>query len=92
VNCIINNKNINNYEGCTRNVYPRRPNEMQRRNYNVFEYLSTEVECYKCNIFGHMATKDCRMKSPPRESEQNNSSNTEGITKNMDKEAESVQQ
>jgi hypothetical protein len=40
---------------------------------NMFESLSTEVECYKCNNFGHMA-KYCRMTVPPREPQQNNSS------------------
>jgi hypothetical protein len=73
VNCRANNRNINNYEGYTRNAYSRRPNEMQRKNYNRFESLSTKVECYKCNNFGHMA-KDCRMTVPPRESQQNNNS------------------
>jgi hypothetical protein len=73
MNCRANNRNINNYEGYTRNGYPRRPNEMQSISYNRFESLSTEVECYKCNNFGHMA-KDCRMTVPPRESQQNNNS------------------
>jgi hypothetical protein len=73
VNCRANNRNINNYEGYTRNSYSRRPNEMQSKNYNRFESLSTEVECYKCNNFGHMA-KYCRMTVPPRESQQNNNS------------------
>jgi hypothetical protein len=51
--------------------YPRRPSETQRRSYNMFESLSTEVECYKCNKFDHMS-KDCRMIIPPREPQQNN--------------------
>jgi hypothetical protein len=67
VNCRANAKNRRNYEGYTRNGYPRRPHEAQRRNYNIFESLSDEVECYKCNNFGHMA-KDCRLIVPPRES------------------------
>jgi hypothetical protein len=73
VNCRANNKNINNFESYTQKGYPRRPSETQRRSYNKFEYLSTEVECYKCNNFGHMA-KDCRMTVPPREPQQNNNS------------------
>ena len=47
--------------------------ETQRRSYNKFESLSTEVECYKCNNFGHKA-KDCRMTVPPKEPQQNNNS------------------
>jgi hypothetical protein len=39
----------------------------------MFESLSTEIECYKCNNFGHMA-KYCRMTVPPRELQQNNNS------------------
>jgi hypothetical protein len=70
VNCRANTKNINNYEGYTRNGYSRRSHEAQSRSYNIFESLSTEVECYKCNNFGHMA-KDCRLIVPPRESQQN---------------------
>jgi hypothetical protein len=42
-----------------------------QRSYNRFEYLSIEVECYKCNNFGHMA-KDCRMIVPPKEPQHNN--------------------
>jgi hypothetical protein len=42
----------------------------KNKNYNTFESLSTEMECYKCNNFGHMA-KDCRMIVPPRDSQQN---------------------
>jgi hypothetical protein len=55
--------NINNFESHTQKGYPRRPSETQRRSYNRFELLSNEVECYKCNNFGHMA-KDCRMTIP----------------------------
>jgi hypothetical protein len=73
MNCRDNNMNINNFEIHTQKGYPRRPSETQRRSYNSFESLRTEVECYKCNNFGHM-DKDCRMKSPPIEPQQNNNS------------------
>jgi hypothetical protein len=66
VNCRANNRNNNNFESYTQRDYSRRPSDTQRRSYNMFESLSTEVECYKCNNFGHMA-KDCRMKVPPKE-------------------------
>jgi hypothetical protein len=65
--------NINKFEILTQKGYPRRPSETQRRSYNMFESLSIEVQCYKCNNFGHMA-KDCRMKIPPREPQQDNNS------------------
>jgi hypothetical protein len=39
----------------------------------MFQSLSTEVECYKCNNFGHMA-KDCRMTVLPKEPQHNNNS------------------
>jgi hypothetical protein len=71
VNCIDNDRNINKFESHTQKGYPRSPSETQRRSYNRFESLSTEVECYKCNNFGHMA-KYCRITIPPREPEQNN--------------------
>jgi hypothetical protein len=73
VNCRANNRNSNNFESYTQRDYSRRPSETQRRSYNRFESLSTEVECYKCNNFGHMA-KDCRMTVPPKEPQQNNNS------------------
>jgi hypothetical protein len=66
VNCRANNRNNNNFESYTQRDYSRRPSDTQRRSYNRFESLSTEVECYKCNNFGHMA-KDCRMTVPPKE-------------------------
>ena len=44
VNCKDNRRNINNYEGYIISAYSRRPNEMQRRNYDKIESLSTEVE------------------------------------------------
>jgi hypothetical protein len=69
MNCRDNNRNINNFEIHTQKGYLRRPNETQRRSYNKFESLSIEVECYKCNNFGHMA-KYCRMTLPPREPQQ----------------------
>jgi hypothetical protein len=71
VNCRANNRNINNFESHTQKGYPRRPSEIERRSYNMFESLSTEVECYKCNNFGHM-TSDCRMTVPPREPQHKN--------------------
>jgi hypothetical protein len=51
--------------------YSRRPSETQRINYNKFESLSIEVDCYKCNNFGHV-TKNCRMTVPPKKPQQNN--------------------
>jgi hypothetical protein len=66
VNCRANNWNSNNFESYTQRDYSSRPSDMQRRSYNMFESLSTKVECYKCNNFGHMA-KDCRMTDPPKE-------------------------
>jgi hypothetical protein len=45
VNCRANNKNNNNFESHTQRDYSRRPSETQRRIYNKFESLSTEVEC-----------------------------------------------
>jgi hypothetical protein len=69
VNCRANNRNNNYFESHTQRGYSRRPSETQRRSYNRFESLSTEVECYKCNNFGHMA-KNCRMTVPPKEPQQ----------------------
>jgi hypothetical protein len=66
VNCKENTKNRSNDEGYTRNSYPRRPHESQNRSYNIFGSLSNEVECSKCNNFGHIA-KDCRTYIPLRE-------------------------
>jgi hypothetical protein len=54
VNCRANNRNTNKFESHTQRGYPRRPSETQRRSYNRFESLSTEVECYRCNNFGHV--------------------------------------
>jgi hypothetical protein len=73
VNHRANNRNTNNFEIHTQRGYPRRPIETQRRSYNMFESLSTKVEFYKCNNFGHM-TKDCKMTVPLREPQQNNMS------------------
>jgi hypothetical protein len=66
VNCRANNMNNNYFESHTQRGYSIRPSETQRRSYNRFESLSTEVECYKCNNFGYMA-KNCRMTVPPKE-------------------------
>jgi hypothetical protein len=73
VNCRANNKNNNNFESYTQRDYSRRPSDTQRISYNRFESLSTEVECYKCNNFGHRA-KGCRMTIPPKEPQNNNNS------------------
>jgi hypothetical protein len=45
VNCRANNRNNNYFESHTQRGYSRRPSETQRRSYNRFESLSTEVEC-----------------------------------------------
>jgi hypothetical protein len=81
VNCRANKKNKNNFESHTQRGYPRRPSETQRRSYNMFESLSTEVECYKCKKFRHME-KDCRMTFPPREQQQNRNSHRQEPQKN----------
>jgi hypothetical protein len=73
VNCRANNMNTNNFESHTQRGYSRRLSETQRRSYNMFESLRSEVECYKCNNFGHVA-KNCRMTVPPKEPQQNNNS------------------
>ena len=73
MNCRANNMNNNNFESHTQRGYSRIPSETQIRSYNMFESLSTEVECYKCNNFGHM-DKYCRMTIPPKEPQQNNNS------------------
>ena len=48
--------------------YFRKPREAFNRNYNSFGVLNFEVECYKCNNFGHIA-RNCRsnMIAPSRE-------------------------
>jgi hypothetical protein len=68
VNC-----RANNFESHTQRGYSIRPSKTKRRSYNKFESLSTEVECYKCNNFGHVA-KNYRMTVPPKEPQQNNNS------------------
>jgi hypothetical protein len=73
VNCRANNRNNNNFESHTQRGYSRRPSETQIRIYNRFESLSTEVECYKCKNFGHVA-KGCRMTVLPKIPQQNNNS------------------
>jgi hypothetical protein len=73
MNFKANRRNINKFERNTQKGYLRRPSETQRKSYNKFESLSTKVECYKCNNFGHMA-KDFIMIVPPREPQQNNNS------------------
>jgi hypothetical protein len=73
VKCRVNNWNVNNFESHRQKDYLKRPSETQRISYNMFESLSTEVECYKCNNFGQME-KYCRMIVSPREPKQNNNS------------------
>jgi peptide methionine sulfoxide reductase MsrB len=68
-----NNMNNSNFESHTQRGYSRRPSETQRISYNMFESLRTEVECYKCNNFGHVA-KDFRMTVLPKEPQWNNNS------------------
>jgi hypothetical protein len=70
INCRAYAKNRSNYEGYSRmNNYLRKPHEAYNINYNSFGSLNNEVECYKCNNFGHMA-KDCRLIVPPKEPKQ----------------------
>jgi hypothetical protein len=70
VNCRAYPKNISNNVGYLNNIYPIRYYEAYTRNQNRFGSLSNEVECYKCNNFGHIA-KNCRLTIPPRESKKN---------------------
>jgi len=77
VNCRANTKNRSNDESYTRNIYPRISHEAQRRSYNRFGSLSDEVQCYKCNKFGHIS-RDCILIFPPKEPKKNiNSHNQE---------------
>jgi hypothetical protein len=64
VNCRENTKIRNNYEDYSRNGYSRKYHEVQIRSYNIFESLRNELECYKCNNFGHKS-KYCRLIVPP---------------------------
>jgi hypothetical protein len=89
MNCRTNSKNINNFEIHTQKGYLRRPSETHRRSYKRFESLSTEVECYKCNNFGHMA-KYCRMTVPHREPQQDNKNHRHEPQKRTDKKVELV--
>jgi hypothetical protein len=73
MNCRDKKSNNNNFESHTQRGYSKRPSETQRRSYNTFESLSTEVECYKCNNYGHW-TKEYIITVPPKESQQNNNS------------------
>jgi uncharacterized FlgJ-related protein len=67
--------NNNYFESHSQRGYSRRPSETKIRSYKRFESLSTEVECYKCNNFGHMA-KNCRMTVPPKEPQQSHKQET----------------
>ena len=89
MNCKANNKNINNFESHTQKGYPRRPSETQKRSYNKFESLIIELECYKCNKFGHMA-KDCRMAVPSIEPQQDNKNHKHEPHKRTNKKVELV--
>jgi hypothetical protein len=66
MNCRANKRKNKNFESHTQQGYSRRPSEKQRRSYKRFESLSIEVECYKCNNFGHVV-KNCRMTVSPKE-------------------------
>jgi hypothetical protein len=66
VNCRAYAKNRSNYVGYLNNSYPRRHYESHNINNFFFGSLNNEVECYKCNNFGHIA-KNCRLTIPPRE-------------------------
>jgi hypothetical protein len=69
INCKAYAKNKRNYEGHPRINHLRKPHEAYNINYDNFGSLNDEVECYKCNNFGHMA-KDCRLTVPPKEPKQ----------------------
>ena len=50
----------------SRRSFKYEPHRAQR-NINRFEHLRNNIECYKCQNFGHIA-KDCRLENPPKES------------------------
>jgi hypothetical protein len=60
-------KNRSNYTRCLNNSYPTKYCEEYNKNQNSFGSFRNEVDCYKCNNFGHIE-KDCRLIIPPRES------------------------
>jgi hypothetical protein len=62
-------KNRRNYEGYSRNNYHKKLHEAYNINYNKFGSLNNELECYKCNNFGHMA-RDFILIIPPKEPKQ----------------------
>ena len=64
VNFIAYAKNRSNYEGYLNNGYSVKSYEAYNINQNNFGSLSNEVECYKCNNFGHIE-KNCRLTIPP---------------------------
>ena len=70
INCRAYARNISNYGGYPKNNYLINPHEDYNRNDNIFGSFNIEVECYKCNNFGHIA-KNCRLAIPLGESKHN---------------------
>jgi hypothetical protein len=69
INCKDYAKNKDNNEGHFRINHLIKPHQAYNRNHNSFGSLRNEVECYKCNNFGHM-DKDCRLPAPPKKPKQ----------------------
>jgi hypothetical protein len=55
IKCKSYPKNRDKYEFQSRINHLRNPHEVFNINYNSFGSLNDEVECYKCNNFGHVA-------------------------------------
>ena len=72
-----NTWSINSYENSRYQFegnYVRKPHGALDRNYNIFGAFNYEIECYKCNNFGH-TTRNCRSRftgslSPSKENRQ----------------------